>query len=186
MATPRHLFAVKDPCYTSANTLNMTCTDTIDATSSLSDNLADQSDVLNPNDPTSKHGWYITLESAAGASGAERSITDAVALTNGAVFFSTYKPTSDLCAMGGNSFLWAVKYDTGLVPSAAALKGKVLFQLSTGEFKQVSLSDSSTFTGMGGRRTGSNWTGKPPSDPPPIISNTNLKPVKKILHIQEK
>lgn len=182
MSNTRHLYGIKEPCYNaSANTLNMLCTNYVDPT-----NLANQTDINNPQDVTSKGGWVINLDGPSGTSGAERSITDAVALTNGAVFFSTYKPTSDLCAMGGNSFLWAVKYDTGLLPSATSLKGQVLFQLSTGEFKQVSLSDSSTFTAAGGRKTGANWTGKPPSDPPPIVSNSNLKPLKKILHIQEK
>lgn len=37
-----------------------------------------------------------------------------------------------------------------------------------------------------GRKMGSPMTGKPPLDAPPIVSNSALKPVKKILHLQEK
>jgi type IV pilus assembly protein PilY1 len=33
---------------------------------------------------------------------------------------------------------------------------------------------------------GSPMTGKPPSDPPPVVSNASNKPAKKILHLQEK
>jgi type IV pilus assembly protein PilY1 len=191
MGSRQHLFGVKDLCYTTNDTINPTCSvSTIDGTNlslaNLTGVLVDQSGTNTNTVGSSNKGWFITLDDAAGTSGAERSVTDPVAMTNGGVFFSTFKPTSDPCTMGGNSYLWAVNYSNGLQPPAAALKGQVMFQLSTGEFKQVSLSGANTFTDDGGRRTGSNWTGKPPSDPPPIISTSNLKPVKKILHIQEK
>lgn len=195
MAGARHLYGIQEPCYTTANTLDTDCTNdtpsddnTIDGTATcdpllpLTDCLTDQTDA---DQTAAGRGWKIDLDGQLSPSGAERAITDAVAMSNGAVFFSTYKPTSDICIMGGNSFLWAVKYDTGTEPPAAALKGQVLFQLSTGEFKQVKLSDG-IFTDRNNRKTGGNWTGKPPSDPPPIISNSNLKPVKRIMHIQEK
>ena len=63
--------------------------------------------------------------------------------------------------------------------------GKILLQLSTGTFKEINIGEA--FTAKGGRRTEDGlMTGKPPGDPPPIITNAGNKPVKKILHIQEK
>jgi type IV pilus assembly protein PilY1 len=117
--------------------------------------------------------------------GAERNITDPVALSNGLVMFTTFKPTSDVCQYGGSSYLWGVKYDTGgSAPSAAKDTAKVLVQVSTGAFEEVSL--STALTAADGRKMSSAMTGKPPSDPPPIISNASNKPLKKILHLQEK
>ena len=66
-------------------------------------------------------------------------VTDTVALTNGTVFFTSFKPSMDLCGYGGNSYLWGVKYDTGGEAASNALNGKALIQLSTGEFKEVDL-----------------------------------------------
>ncbi len=115
--------------------------------------------------------------------GAERVVTDTVALTNGTVFFTSFKPTLDICGYGGNSYLWGVNYATGDKAASNALLGKALIQLSTGEFKEVDL--TSAFTSRLNRRMSDPMTGKPPSDAPPIISNSMNRPVKKILHIQE-
>jgi type IV pilus assembly protein PilY1 len=97
-------------------------------------------------------GWYINLESptndnavaggiTAGALGnrtatAERVMTDPVAVPNGAVFFTTFAPTDDICSFGGNTFLWRVKYDTG---SFIPMSGSALLQLSTGEIKELDM-----------------------------------------------
>jgi len=130
------------------------------------------------------------------------------------VFFTTYKPTGDPCQFGGKSFMWAMKYNTGGFPSCSAL-GKALVQVSTGSFNELELEDLITCRNKDGSihvppiqnpdprdhppPTPSNppgggnlpppvtpaMTGKPPSDPPPIVSRGGNAPVKKILHIQE-
>ncbi|MEI6703621.1 MAG: hypothetical protein WCL71_08810, partial [Deltaproteobacteria bacterium] len=123
-------------------------------------------------------------EDASANLGAERTITDAVALTNGAVFFTTFKPTSDVCKFGGNSYMWGTKFDTGGSAPAAALTGKALVQVSTGAFEEVAL--GSVLTASENRKMATPMIGKPPSDPPPIVSNAANKPAKKILHLQEK
>ena len=176
----RALYGIKDPCYNTmaspGNFLDKNCSAAI--TSSLVNQTSTISS-LSAGDP----GWQINLDAATTAEGAERVVTDTVALTNGTVFFTSFKPTTDLCGYGGNSFLWGVNYDTGGQAAANALHGKALIQLSTGEFREVDL--STAFTDKGGRRMLTPMTGKPPSDAPPIISNSQNKPLKKILHIRE-
>jgi type IV pilus assembly protein PilY1 len=135
-------------------------------------------------------GWYITLDSKNESDpnnilGGERAITDPVAMTNGAVFFTTYKPNNDFCQYGGSSYMWAVKYDTGTAAPSAALQGKALIQVSTGEFKQVDLSTAFNDSATHNRRMGTAMIGKPPTDPPPIVSKSGNKPVKRYIHIQE-
>ena len=136
-------------------------------------------------------GWFINLDGSTGGFCAERVITNPVALTNGAVFFTTFKPTADICSFGGNSYLWATKYDTGFTPAAAALHGKAIIQMSTGSFEERQFSNpvdptTSIFTDRENRRIATPMQGKPPADPATIINNSLNRPVKKILHIQER
>jgi type IV pilus assembly protein PilY1 len=93
-------------------------------------------------------------------------------------------PSTDICNYGGMSFLWGMKYDTGGAASSSQLQGKALVQVSTGSFEEVSLA-----TALGdkdGRKMSTPMTGKPPTDPPPIVSPAGNKALKRILHIQEK
>jgi len=53
-----------------------------------------------------KKGWYITL------TGGERSLHKPTIL-GGIVLFPTFKPTNDVCAYGGDSYLYAPYYETG-------------------------------------------------------------------------
>jgi type IV pilus assembly protein PilY1 len=88
------------------------------------------------------------------------------------VFFPTYQP--DPCIPGA-SYLWGVQYDSGgAIPS---LKGKVLVQLSNGSVVEAGRSSN------GGRRS-SAMTGRPGGIK--VVSNSGLKPLKKIIHIQER
>jgi type IV pilus assembly protein PilY1 len=199
-AGQRRLFGVKDPCFTLSNTINTSCTDkiTFSTTSPPLDNVTDVSDA--PTESTANgtgyKGWFINLD----ASGtytyddnvtrvyrAEREITDPLATTSGVVYFTTFKPYGDECALGGKSFLWAVRYNTGSSPSAAVMKGKALVQVSTASVEQIDL--SAAFSGggdthRGGRRSGA-LEGVPPiaqglallSQPPPV---------KRILHMIER
>lgn len=191
----RYIMGVQDRCYTSSNVIDKNCDINSMADAGLAStgkgkvlglsNLSSQT-TINATSLADKLGWYIALDGQNTSLGyeAERSITDAVALTNGAVFFTTFKPSSDICNYGGNSYIWGVKYDTGGAASAASLTGKVLVQVSTGAFEEVTL--STALTGAGNRKMNTPMTGKPPSDPPPVLSNAANKPVKKILHLQEK
>ena len=191
-ATQRKIIGIKEPCYTSANAIDTTCSTTVDPTK-----LTNQSGVgyttaaTNSLDILKDKGWFITLDAAAGSSCAERVITNPVALSTGAVFFTTFLPSSDICAYGGNSYLWALKYDTGFMPASASLYGKAIIQMSTGSFEESKFNDpsnpaSTPFTARESRRTGTAMQGKPPADPPTIINRSQNQPVKKILHIQER
>jgi type IV pilus assembly protein PilY1 len=178
----RSLFGIKEPCYNTVtmpgNVLDKTCTSAVTSASII--NQTSAISTIAAGDP----GWRINLDASTTSMGAERVVTDTVALTNGTVFFTSFKPSNDVCGYGGDSFLWGVKYDTGGQGSSSTMKGKALIQLSTGAFSEIDL--SSAFTDKLNRRMATPMTGKPPSDAPPIISNSQNKPIKKILHIQEK
>ena len=177
--TRRSLYGIKEPCYNKGsigNYLDVTCSDP--QSGSIVDQTSSVSNVL-----SSDGGWKIDLDASTSAQAAERVVTDTVALTNGAVFFTSFKPSTDICGYGGDSYLWGVKYDTGGQAAATSLAGKALIQLSTGEFKEVDLADA--FTDKLNRRMATPMTGKPPSDAPPIVSSSQNKPIKKILHIRE-
>jgi type IV pilus assembly protein PilY1 len=177
----RAIFGIKEPCYyTTSNDLNPLCAENALTKGDLTNKSADDAA-----DTEVSKGWFIDLDQSEASFAAERVITDPVALTNGTVFFTTFKPTPDVCGYGGDSLVWVTKFDTGVAPPSRVMKGKILLQLSTGTFKEITIQDA--FPAKGGRRTtDSLMTGKPPSDPPPIITNAGNKPVKKILHIQEK
>jgi type IV pilus assembly protein PilY1 len=177
----RTLYGVKEPCYNTNDNPGNFLDNTCNAARSASD-ITDQSTTLH--EGPQPIGWKINLDTSTTAFGAERVVTDTVALTNGAVFFTSFKPTADACGFGGNSYLWALDYNSGLRPPDSTLKGKALIQLSTGEFKEVDL--STAFTDRDNRRMGSAMTGKPPGDAPPILSTSANKPIKRILHIQER
>lgn len=177
----RALYGIQEPCYNTANkpgnALDAACTTTL-----LSSAIKNQTSSVATFGAGDK-GWRIDLDAATTDEGAERVVTDTVAMTNGVVYFTTFKPTLDLCGYGGNSYLWGVKYDTGGAAASNALKGKALIQLSTGEFREVDL--STAFTDKLNRRMTTPMTGKPPAGAPPIVSAAGTKPQRKILHIQE-
>jgi type IV pilus assembly protein PilY1 len=65
----------------------------------------------------SNTGWYLTL------SDGERVISRPLAV-GGLVDFLTYKPSSDECSYGGNSYLYAVGYTSGEAPPKVAIRNK--------------------------------------------------------------
>ncbi len=178
------LYGIKEPCYNNTAVpgahINPNCTDSIASSQLVPQTTADLFGNFSAVG-ASNAGWRIDLAGSTSTQGAERVITDTTALTNGTVFFTSFKPTTDFCGYGGNSFLWAVKYDTGGNAASNALQGKALIQLSTGEFKEITLQD--VFSG--GSRSTSAGAGKPPTDPISIVTSSNNRPVKKILHIRE-
>jgi type IV pilus assembly protein PilY1 len=170
----RALYGLIEPCY-SNNVFSKTCT------TSVSSGLANQSgDSPASSLSTTATGWYINLEAASGTYGAERVITDPLAVFSGVVFFTTYVPSSDVCSLGGNTYIWAVKYDVG--NAATGLVGKAITQVSTGAIQELTL--SSVFTLKGGRKTAA-IIGMPPKGQglsvliPP-------RPLRKFLHIRQK
>lgn len=187
----RAIFGIKDPCYNTnanpGNLLDKTCMRTQTSVSAVSPSaITDQTTTITPASGVGA-GWKVNLDASTTSFGAERVVTDAVALTNGAVFVTSFAPTADVCGFGGNSFLWALDYQSGGRPQDAALTGKALIQLSTGAFQQLDLTQvfGSGSTHLN-RRANASLTGKPPSDAFPVVSKSSNKPVKRILHIQER
>lgn len=176
----RRLYAVQDPCYDAAtNKIDPTCSIAV-AASDLDDQTTSPSATL----ATGSKGWYINLDDDSLGDGysSERVITDPVASTNGTVFYTTFRPSSDVCGYGGNSYIWAVNYATGGAPKPNTMKGKIMVQVSTGAFAEVSM--SAGFADKENRRSAA-IQGVPPKAQG-LSLLTNPKPVKKIIHIQEK
>ncbi len=171
-ATIRRIYGVQEPCYSYS--------DIIDAcTSPITGSLKNQTD--NPTSTIGEDaGWYVNLDTPTSSYTQERVITDPLAVFSGVVFFTTYQPSADICAVGGNTYIWALDYKSGAQPSA--LLGKGLLQVSTGEIKELTL--ESAFTEKGGRRSVA-ITGVPPKGQGLSVLIAP-KPLRRILHIQEK
>jgi type IV pilus assembly protein PilY1 len=171
MTGSRFLYGVKDACYTAADTLNPACT----ASALTPSVLSDATDAALTAPPPLK-GWKIGLGAAAGDFGGERLLTSPLALTGGSVCFTTFEPSYLPCTQGA-SYLWRVSYDSG---GSTVLNGKAVVALSNGSSQELPLA---SWTDKGGRR-GPQMTGRPGGVK--IISNSGLKPLKKIIHIQER
>jgi len=209
-SSQQQIFGIKEPCYSTfnrtmqtivpggtSNDIDQSCSD-MSSTSITSTCVTGSSSICNQSGntstspeltiPSSMAGWVINLDQLSGTLLSERVITDPVASSSGAVFFTTFQPNSDDCSFGGNSYIWAAKYDTGGVPPGAAMQGKALLQVSTGAFAEISL--ATAFSGSGsnryeGRRITNAITGVPPTGQGlSVISNP--PPVKKMMHIREK
>ncbi|OGP20937.1 MAG: hypothetical protein A2X91_01705 [Deltaproteobacteria bacterium GWB2_65_81] len=201
----RRIFGLKEPCFTIGNTINTACTSTVSAPTILPDaTFPNVTDITNvPSEMVANSagfkGWYIDLDpsgnysydnTAARLFRSERVITDPLATVTGLVFFTAYKPYGDECALGGKSFLWAVRYNSGGTPGAGYLKGKALVQVSTASVEQLDLSTAfqkAAGEGAGGlhkdgRRTAA-IEGVPPtaqglsllSPPPPVLRLLHTK-----------
>lgn len=175
------LFGIKEPCYTANKKLDPSCILSLD----ISD-LQDQTDTISS--MVGKDGWYVNLDDSGTYDGkeykAERVITTPGVRTNGLVVFTTFKPTADICGFGGETLFWFVDYGTGGAPPPGTLKGKITIQLSTGAIVVVDLGKLTAGSFNRDGRQFSVGAGKPPSPAPQ--ADTLKKPVKKILHIQER
>ena len=185
----RSIFGIKEPCLTK---LTKPITELSDPVCDASDLADDGSHSLIGNatatSTTDPDGWYINLDLSSGLSCAERVITDPLASTIGAVFFTTYAPNTDICTYGGSTYLWGVKYNTGGTVNGL-LQGVALLQVSTGSIEELNLSTAFVEKGEGGdaakgRRTGAR-IGAPPTGQGLSIL-TNPPPVKRVLHIRER
>jgi type IV pilus assembly protein PilY1 len=171
MTAGRFLYGVKEPCYTAGDTLNPACSTTVLSPSGLSDATA-----AGVTDTAASKGWQIGLDAASGGFGGERLLSTPTTLTAGSIFFATFKPSAIACTQG-NSYLWKVGYDSG---GSTVLNGKAVVALTSGNSQDIPLAN---WSDKGGRR-GPQMTGRPGGVK--IISNSGLKPLKKIIHIQER
>jgi len=197
--TNQTLYGLKEPCYSTGdrtmqtvvaggtyNDMDGNCTDPVSGTIVNQSGTAATAPAatLSNNAP----GWLVNLDIASGGSLSERVITDPVASAAGAVFFTTFKPSSDVCKYGGESLIWALNYSSGGLPPAKSMQGKALMQVSTGAFAEISLSDAFKNTGnerLDGRRLATPISGVPPTAQG-LSLITNPPPVKKLLHVREK
>jgi len=187
--TVQGLYGFLDPCYDWAgeeyrdacknadpgddSTVAVSLAGLLDVTSNAS---ADVNTVL------TSGGWKIALDPAALSTGygAERVVTDIVVSDEGYVYFTTFQPYSGSCVLGGRSYIWVVKYNTGGAPQN--IKGRALVQVSTGAIEEVNLSDA--LTEKDGRRTVS-MEGVPPTAQG-LALLSSPPPMKKVLHIRER
>ena len=189
----RRLFGVKDPCFVNGTMSDPTSCASIPEVSfpTLTNATVNTSPLTEGN-----AGWYINLEgsgnyaydnTSARPFRSERVITDPLATTSGVVFFTSYKPYGDECALGGKSFLWALRYNTGDAPSYAVMKGKALVQVSTASVEQIDLTKAFQTQyggGMGGRRTGAIEGVPPTAQGLSLLSQP--PPAKRIMHMMER
>lgn len=187
--TDPHYLDVKDPA-TCSGSSKIHLTDPLGTVAGLKDvtNVANAA-ALNCGIDDSYKGWYINLDSGGNCTstdttqcGAERNTTDPYAATNGVVYFTTMKPYTDVCSLGGKSFIWAVNYCNGAAPNQSLLTGKAMVQLSTGSIEQKDL--KTAFTDNGLRRTGS-MEGEPPPGKGLVVIGPP-SPVMRVLQIKER
>lgn len=210
----RYLLGVQDTCYNGVtNSMNsgfnqlgikQGCGVTAPATLSLSD-LEDQTTTIAAALSSGKKGWKIQLDAAGnysfGSPGsplvqaaydAERVVTNTIANFNGVIFFTTFKPSTDVCSFGGTTLEWIVDYGNGGVPPASAMKGKLLIQLSGGEIVTVDVStatkanNDATQTTHLDRRIRADQAGHGEGGGQSPNLQSPSQPVRKILHILEK
>ncbi|HJV33763.1 pilus assembly protein PilY [Geomonas sp.] len=186
MSDRRSLYGIKEPCYNIRKDGEVLTYDKLDANcrASVSGELIDQTTTIHSVAAAglTDAGWRVDLEAAHDGVGAERVLTTPIPTTAGAAFFSTFQPSTDSCQFG-NSYLWGMRYVTAgpiqdpVLPDLN-LKGKALVQLSNGGVREIDL--ATTFA----NRKGDGATGLPAGLK--LVTNAGLKPLKKIIHIQER
>lgn len=200
--TQRKLYGIEEPCFVAASntispactskwtlanlrnqtTLTKVCSASGGACSTTADCPSGQTCVTPPLTATEK-GWYLNLDVAVSPKGAERVISNPTADPLGAVYFLSFAPTSDICSFGGTTYLWALDYRTG-GRVTFVMQGKALVQVSTGEIKELSLSDPTVLSQKEQRRS-AGFEGIPPAGQGLMVV-TNPPPLKKFMHIQER
>lgn len=206
-AGQRALFGIKEPCVDSTTgKFDFTCTTLV--SSGLPGPLTNVTSIASvPTeavaDSAAFKGWYINLDLAGNYTypegtplanvtkgyRSERVITDPLASTStGLVFFTTYKPYSDECGLGGKSFIWATKYNTG-GSGSSTLKGIALLQVSTGSIEQKDLSSAFKTSAenpdsKGERRSGA-IEGVPPTAQGLALMSPPA-PSKRVIHFKER
>ena len=178
----RTLYGIKEPCAIPSGdriAIDTACTTAATGLTNVTA-IADVPSLSDANDFDFK-GWYISLDASATGYGAERVITDPLAVTTGLIFFTTSKPYTDVCAIGGKTYIWALRYNTG-GSAATLLKGTALIQVSTAAIEQINLAEA--FSEKDGRRS-SAMEGLPPTQQGLSIM-TQPPPIKRTIHIKER
>jgi type IV pilus assembly protein PilY1 len=174
------LYGITEPCYQNGH-INASCTASpIQNDKTTTGDLQDETTITAMG--VGKKGWVIDLAQSDSSNFAQRVITDTVALRNGVVLFTAFKPSAEVCKFGGSTSLWAVTYDAGGAVPGAALQGQAVIQESTGSFQEVQLQNA--FINSGGRETNS-YQGVPPQTPPAFFTKAGLIPQRKILRMHE-
>jgi len=155
--------------------ISPTCTSTLALT-----DLKDQTTTPSLTLTTAQKGWYINMNAAVSPMSAERVISNPTPDPLGAIYFLSFAPTSDICSFGGTTYLWALDYKSGSKVTFV-MQGKALVQVSTGEIKELNLSDA--LTENDGRKS-AGFKGIPPTGQGVMVV-TNPTPIKKFMHIQE-
>ncbi|MDR3580926.1 MAG: hypothetical protein P4L44_13275 [Oryzomonas sp.] len=198
--TPFQLYGVLDPCYSEnsngsptgpTNTYDTSCTASVN-TAKLVNQTGSASTAPVGTLPANSSGWYVNLALSETYNGnsyyAERVITNPVANTNGTVFFSSFLPSSDICGVGGNTYIWALNYNSGGAPAGATMQGSLMMQVSTGDLQQVSL--ATAFSNPNQKAYNNRRLTTPLPGIPPIASGMTLlnrpRGTSKIMQIQEK
>jgi type IV pilus assembly protein PilY1 len=115
---------------------------------------------INPSSPAPDEGasgWKIYL------SNGERVLSRPLAV-GGIVDFLTYRPDADICRFGGNSYLYAVGYTTGVAPSGVAILAPEAVTTSGGEGDGTVTVEKRILLGPGAPPTGEAII-VPPPDP---------------------
>ncbi|MCX5863907.1 MAG: hypothetical protein NTW42_02390 [Deltaproteobacteria bacterium] len=177
-ATQRKLFGIQEPCFNAAsNSISPSCTSTLALATDLKDQTTSPSTTLT----ATQEGWYINMDAAGASISAERVISNPTPDNLGAIYFLSFAPTSDICNFGGSSYLWALDYKTG-GRVTFIMQGKALIQVSTGEIKELNLSDALTL--KEGRKS-VEFKGIPPTGQGLVVV-TNPTPIKSFMHVQER
>jgi type IV pilus assembly protein PilY1 len=167
----RALYGVKDPCYHYSSAGVVSRPDALDPSCSLTAGVGKPGDILN----TSRDGWRIDLDAGSDSVAAERVTSTPVATTAGAVFFTTFQPSRDAC-LPGTSYLRQAFYNSGAAPASPLLRGKGLLRTSSGHLSDRALAATAGGVPAVPGRAGS----------VKIVSNNGLRPVNRIIHIQER
>ncbi|MFT5697352.1 MAG: type IV pilus assembly protein PilY1 [Desulforhopalus sp.] len=176
LSSQRKLFGVEDPCYD--NTIpgfTPGCATTLSLTDLKNQTLTPSDTLL-----ATEQGWYINMNAQSTANGAERVITNPTADPLGSLYFLSFAPTDDICGFGGTTYLWGLDYKTG-TRVRYIQEGRALVQVSTGEIKDLKLSE--VFTEEDNRKT-VGFTGIPPTGTGMMVV-TNPAPIREYMHIQE-
>jgi type IV pilus assembly protein PilY1 len=187
----RSLYGIKEPCYvqrTKTDGSKFWGIDPVCTTSITKSDLTDSSYIKGLTQEAyfgGKKGWFINMLPTESTFRAERNITTPIHRSSGMLTFTSFRPTGDVCSFGGETRTRFVSYNTGGLPPANSLKGKITIQLSTGAIVTMDLSKIFINAKVGDIMPSfSLGLGKPPSQPPQ--DDKPRKPIKKILHIQER
>lgn len=170
------MYGIKEPCYLGTDKINQSCSE-----APISDS------------PSSGQGWKVLFPVPESGYKAHRVMSQPVASYNGVIYFLSSTPSSDVCAFGGYTYLWALWYKNGGTPPLSSLNAIILTQLSTGRIASPSLLKSDGTSNLnlssGGATPVSGigmtvGTGISPPDPSGLMQLP--KPIKKILHMKEK